>query len=298
MRINSTVGSRTRRSSDRPRLARPEAPLPRPVPTVLMMIAASGCRAADPTVRRADAGEGPSGTPAGEGDADSDADTDSDADADSDSDGGTAPCPSDAAWVAGTCMDRYEAPNREGTPPLVMYTLDEAEDWCAARGKRLCTDAEWELACAGAGGRAWPYGDDHEPGRCNDEEIWRVYSQDRLNGWPSSASSTAIESLPELLDAARAAGASGAGAAAEIEELYQGESAGENQECTSGNGVFDLVGNVEEWTLRADGGSAGYSGNLKGRYWAEARDCQSDVTTHADAFRFYEIGFRCCAGSG
>jgi len=58
----------------------------------------------------------------------------------------------------------------------------------------------------------------------------------------------------------------------------------------------DLCGNVEEWTRRRNGGGgAQFLGNLKGRYWAEARTCQSGVTTHANAFRFYEIGFRCCA---
>ena len=225
-------------------------------------------------------------------DTDADADTDTDVDADSDTDT-TSPCPVDMALVGGACMDLYEAPNRAGALPLVMYSFDEAEDWCEARDKRLCTDAEWELACAGAQGQAYPYGDAHQPGVCNDEETWLVYSQDQLNTWPSDASEPEIENLEDLFAQAASIG-SGAIAADEVQSLYQGEGGGENPGCAGAAGVFDLVGNVEEWTRRDDGGSAEFHGNLKGRYWAEARTCQSEVTTHGDGFRFYEIGFRCC----
>jgi hypothetical protein len=76
--------------------------------------------------------------------------------------------------------------------------------------------------------------------------------------------------------------------------LYQGAGGGDTTACVGAAGVYDLVGNVEEWTRRRDGGTVNFHGNLKGRYWAEFRTCQSGVTTHADPFRFYEIGFRCC----
>jgi formylglycine-generating enzyme required for sulfatase activity len=201
---------------------------------------------------------------------------------------GSAPCPSDMAPVGGACMDRYEAPNVAGALPLVMYTLVEAAAWCEAREKRLCTDEEWQAACEGGVGLAYPYGDEHEPGRCNDEETWRVYDQDELNAWPSSASGPEVESLDALLAAAGRAGE-------EVASLYQGEGSGENTGCVNDFGVYDLVGNVEEWAERADGGEVDFHGALKGRYWAESRTCQSAVTTHGDGFRFYEIGFRCCA---
>jgi formylglycine-generating enzyme required for sulfatase activity len=191
------------------------------------------------------------------------------------------------ALVDAACMDIYEAPNQPGELPLVMYTWQEAGAWCDARGKRLCTDDEWQAACEGGSGRAYPYGDTQDPGRCNDEETWLVYSQDELNTWPSSASTPGVESLEELLAAAGSA-------ATEVRDLYQGEGAGVNSGCVNHYAVYDLVGNVEEWTTRADGGEASFHGNLKGRYWAESRTCQSNVTVHGDTFRFYEIGFRCC----
>jgi formylglycine-generating enzyme required for sulfatase activity len=37
-----------------------------------------------------------------------------------------------------------------------------------ARGLRLCTGAEWTLACAGTTDRRWPYGDVFDPEACHD----------------------------------------------------------------------------------------------------------------------------------
>ncbi len=207
----------------------------------------------------------------------------------------TGPCPAGMAPVGDACMDLFEAPNVEGALPLVMYTFLEAEAWCASREKRLCTDVEWLEACEGPGGLAYPYGDDHVPGRCNDDETWRTYDQPLLNGWPASASGTGVGSLEALLEAARAVSAAAEASADHVESLYQGEGSGTNGGCAGDAGVFDLVGNVEEWTRRADGGEPSFHGNLKGRYWAESRTCQGSVLVHGDGFRFYEIGFRCCA---
>lgn len=212
---------------------------------------------------------------------------------DTEEDGPPEPCSDEAVLVGEVCMDRYEAPNRAGALPLVMLTYDEAQSWCEARSKRLCTDAEWLQACEGPTGTAYPYGDAHEPGRCNDEEEWRVYSQEALSAWPYGTAVEGVESLEELYSLIEAAG--GGVAVTEVRELYQGEGGGENSGCGGAWGVYDLVGNVEEWTTRSDGGEPSFHGNLKGRYWAESRSCQSNLTSHGDSFRFYEIGFRCCA---
>ncbi|MBX3125420.1 MAG: SUMF1/EgtB/PvdO family nonheme iron enzyme [Polyangiaceae bacterium] len=204
------------------------------------------------------------------------------------------PCPPEMAPVGGTCIDRFEAPGVEGGLPLVMYTFDESEAWCQQRGKRLCFDDEWTMACAGDSMTAYPYGVTHQPGVCNDDEQWRLYNQSLLSGWPAKASSPAIESLEELLAVASSVSASTKQSADHVEWLYQAEPSGHNAGCTAGNGVFDLTGNVEEWTRRRDGGEPSFHGSLKGRYWAETRTCQNGIKTHGDGFRFYEIGFRCC----
>jgi formylglycine-generating enzyme required for sulfatase activity len=203
------------------------------------------------------------------------------------------PCPQDMALVGAICMDLYEAPNERGALPLVMYTLPESEAWCQARGKRLCYDDEWTAACAGPAGRAYPYGNVRVPGQCNDHKLWKAYNQTLLNGWPR-VSTPDVTSLAGLFQAARAVGGAAMAAADHVEQLYQGEGGGAYAGCVGPAGVYDLVGSVEEWTRRRDGGEPSFRGNLKGRYWAESRTCQGNVRTHADGFRFYEIGFRCC----
>lgn len=207
-------------------------------------------------------------------------------------------CSSDMVAVEDFCIDRYEAPNTGAGFPLVMYTLNEAEVWCSARGRRLCFDDEWTRACEGASGLSYPYGNTHVPGLCNDDETWLSYNQTLLNQWPMGVSGPDVESIAELLAAARAVSGSTAASADHVENLYQAEPAGSNAACISSDGVIDLCGNAEEWTRRRDGGTPGFSGNLKGRYWAETRTCQQSVTSNGDSYRFYELGFRCCLEQG
>lgn len=201
-------------------------------------------------------------------------------------------CPKGMVKVERFCMDRYEAPNRKGALPLVMYTFEQAEAWCSTRGKRLCYDDEWTRACAGPRNWPYPYGATRQPGRCNDDKVWRRYDGALLRRWPRSASNANIRSLEQLY--AQAAGtSSGAESVEHVQELYQGTPGGQKRGCGGHYGVYDLVGNVEEWTRRRDG-SGMFQGRLKGRFWGEARTCQSGVSNHGNAFRFYETGFRCC----
>jgi hypothetical protein len=46
-------------------------------------------------------------------------------------------------------IDRLPFPNDPAQPPLTGVTHDQAEQHCAAEGKRLCTELEWELVCKG-----------------------------------------------------------------------------------------------------------------------------------------------------
>jgi formylglycine-generating enzyme required for sulfatase activity len=99
----------------------------------------------------------------------------------------TAPlvCPADMVAVADAyCIDRYEASrpdataasagtldsralSRAGVVPWQVADNATAAAACAAAGKRLCTPAEWELACRGPAGTEYAYGDTYEPETCN-----------------------------------------------------------------------------------------------------------------------------------
>jgi hypothetical protein len=181
------------------------------------------------------------------------------------------PCPDDSVLVSDSvCVDLYEAPNKKGERPTVMVDALEAEAWCSERGKRLCTEDEWTAACEGPGKWPYPYGLDHEPGRCNDDKLYRGRQEDLLNQWP------------------------GRKARREVARLWQGDRSGERGGCVSAWGVHDTLGNVEEWT-RSRKASENFGHVLKGRFWAgEKYACQWGVRSHADKFRYYEVGFRCC----
>jgi len=49
----------------------------------------------------------------------------------------------------------------------VMVSWEEARTQCAAIGKRLCTDAEWTLACEGSERLPFPYGYERDASACS-----------------------------------------------------------------------------------------------------------------------------------
>jgi formylglycine-generating enzyme len=56
-------------------------------------------------------------------------------------------------------MDLYPFPNEPGKPAMVNVTWQQAKELCEARGKRLCTELEWERACKGPESTTYMWGD-------------------------------------------------------------------------------------------------------------------------------------------
>lgn len=68
--------------------------------------------------------------------------------------------------MGGFYIDLYPWPNEPGAIPTSNVTRDEAEALCAGKGKRLCTELEWERACKGPENTTYEYGDAYRSATC------------------------------------------------------------------------------------------------------------------------------------
>jgi formylglycine-generating enzyme len=169
------------------------------------------------------------------------------------------------------CMDRYEWPNKLSALPRTMASWNEAKATCESVGKRLCSDTEWTLACEGPERHPYPYGDGYvrDDRACNIDQPYILPDPDKLFGAKTSAQ--------------------------ELARLDQREASGSRPACVSPYGVHDMVGNVDEWVHNESQQDRPYRSALKGGYWGPVRTrCRSMTTAHDEAFRYYQIGFRCC----
>jgi formylglycine-generating enzyme required for sulfatase activity len=61
-----------------------------------------------------------------------------------------------------------EVPPGREDHPVVYVELEDARAYARWAGKRLPTEEEWQYAAQGTDGRAYPWGNDWQEGRCND----------------------------------------------------------------------------------------------------------------------------------
>ena len=168
------------------------------------------------------------------------------------------------------CIDRFEYPNRKDEYPIILVSWYEARDACKAEGKRLCSEDEWTFACEGEEARPYPNGYARDPDACLNDRPWKQFNDRAL--FPRS----------------------GDGAKQELERLWQGQPSGARELCKSPFGVYDMTGNVDEWTRSSIPGER--PSVLKGGYWGPVRTrCRPATKAHDEQHVFYQQGFRCCA---
>jgi hypothetical protein len=169
------------------------------------------------------------------------------------------------------CIDRFEYPNARGAFPWIVVTWHEARALCAEQGKRLCTEQEWTFACEGEEALPYPYGYERSDDACVIDRPW----------------------IPP--DELALAGRTDARALREIDRLWQGEASGSRPRCRSPFGVYDLTGNVDEWTTSVL--PSAEPSIFKGGYWGPVRArCRASTRAHGPDHAYYQQGFRCCAG--
>lgn len=176
------------------------------------------------------------------------------------------------------CMDRFEYPNRPGELPRVLTSWLEARELCAAAGKRLCDEDEFNFACEGPDMLPYATGYHRDPEACN---IDRPYRQPNHSRRMKTYDHCPVDTW----------------CAAELARLDQRHRIGERVTCVSWSGVVDLNGNVNEWVVRPGQRPPNRSG-LKGGWWGPVRNrCRPTVGFHKENDYGYEAGFRCCRDS-
>jgi len=166
------------------------------------------------------------------------------------------------------CIDRFEYPNRKGDYPVIYVNWHESKKLCEADSKRLCTEDEWTFACEGEDAIPYPYGYDRDKDACLVDKPWRAFD-------PASYGANKDAIIREL------------------DRLWQGVPSGSLSKCKSPFGVYDMTGNVDEYTRSLS--PTGSPAILKGGYWGPVRTrCRPTTRAHGPEHAFYQQGFRCC----
>ena len=213
----------------------------------------------------------------------------------------TSRCPADMQLIANAfCIDRFEASTAELTPdgkviahspylpvtglrvkalsqkdviPQAYISRNQALAACVESHKRLCTEREWVVACKGPERTTFPYGNTHKPGYCVDTnrvnpliKLFEALGSARYQF--STMNDPALNQVPGTL-----------------------APTGSFSRCTNGYHVYDMVGNVHEWTSDPQG-------TFRGGFYLDTKlngsGCDYRTVTHPATYHDYSTGFRCC----
>ena len=191
------------------------------------------------------------------------------------------------------CIDKYEAsrPDAAGTTmgadtsmavsragvipwyvnPMTEDAFDEMKAAAAAAGKRLCTAAEWTAACSGTSALTYAFGNTFDPLACNCiDSFCADYCAD--TGIPAGECDTGMN-------------------CGSIYGCFHIVATGEFSGCRSGQGVFDLNGNVWEIVISPTD-PRGYE--IRGGSFNEANAASRLQCSFNANWQILYAGFRCC----
>lgn len=207
-------------------------------------------------------------------------------------------CPPEMAHVDAFCIDKWEdglvdengqphspyaaidgkggvrAVSRAGVVPQGYVSADDARAACAEAGKRLCAEKEWVRACKGPNGTKYPYGDARRAGVCNGESTISP-----LSFMPPS------QQFPDMINMNNP----------KLNQLPNTVAkTGQYAGCTNGFGVFDMVGNLHEWTEPDPIWGSQFLGGYFRDTLENGEGCAYKTTAHQHWYHDYSTGFRCC----
>jgi hypothetical protein len=171
-------------------------------------------------------------------------------------------------------MEEFEprAKSEPAVPPSGYLTRGLSEMACKNAGKRLCTRSEWVKACRGDQDRTFPYGAEYQDLACN---VHRKSHPAQLLHRDSSRNHLDPRlNLTEDIDG----------------PLLR--RTGETPRCVStwgDDGIFDMVGNLDEWISDLDGT---FVGGFYSR--ATTQGCEASIESHDPGYLDYSLGTRCC----
>ncbi len=167
-----------------------------------------------------------------------------------------ATCVSPARVQKRFCIDREEYVRPGDSLPLANQSWTSAARICAADGKRLCLESEWQFACEGEEMRPYPYGFSRDKTACNIDQPHLGKPQTGLTDLRAP-----VSAYPD---------------------------------CLSPFGVHDMSGNVEEWAT-LDRGKAPDRSTMKGAWWLPGKNnCRAATLGHGETYEGPQVGVRCC----
>jgi len=169
---------------------------------------------------------------------------------------------------------RVRAVSKKDVYPQAYINRNEADAACKESGKRLCTNREWVTACKGPTATTYPYGNERKAGYCVDTKrvapLARLF--EGLGGARFQFEPMNDPRLNQIPGTVAPTGSFG--------------------RCTNSFHVYDMVGNVHEWTSDP-------AGTFRGGYYLDTRingeGCNYRTVAHPATYHDYSTGFRCCA---
>ncbi len=177
--------------------------------------------------------------------------------------------------------DDLVAVSMRGMKPQSYLSRGQAARFCENAGKRLCTTREWRRACMGKSNRLFSYSQKSDAATCNlggPHHLSEFFGNDPMKWTYENFNDPRLSQRPGFLS-----------------------KTGSHRRCRSDEGVYDMLGNVQEWVADTVQGRGTFVGGFYSNpvelvaKRAAGEGCTYILSgPHHKTYRDYSVGFRCC----